>query len=259
MIPTFTPVDAVLWSLAVALAAAALWLSAPRAARWDVARFFAAAWAAGRAPAPVPFEEAPPPEGAPSGSTPGDEQDPVRRLGVGCDWAAVGRWAPEVEAAVTRKLAGTRVVWFEPPVVDLGPVEQLPPPAAAHDRLEALLAPAAARLVLVASTEAQALLELLHELPGLRDRVRAVLLVGATPDPAWVAREFRHESFHLELARATPYCTLRTAPGQALRTPATPPTGRVAVDVQDLGRIPPDALADPALGRALRVTLAALA
>jgi len=260
MMPAFTPVDGVLWALAVVLAGAALWLSAPRSARWDIAEFFAVAWAVGSRPDPCPLTGGPAARPGWTGSPEGlaEEADPVRRLGMGCTWDAVAEWRPEVEAAIARKMTGTSVVWFEEPVVDLGPVVRLPPPAEAHDRLDALLERPSARVVLVASTQGQALLELLHELPGLRDRVRMVLLVGAAPDAEWVARELRHETFHLELAHAVPYCTLRTAPGQVLRTPDAPPTGRIAIDVVDLGRVEAEDLGRPALTRALRVVIAAV-
>jgi hypothetical protein len=257
----FTTVDAVLWSVAVTLALYAVWLARPRATTWDLASFFAVSWALLRRPAPLPLTEGPVPPGGWTGSAEDvdPDLDPVRRIGAECTWDALATRAPAARAAVERRLAGTRVVWFEPPLVDLGTVDVLPPPPESHAALEALLAAPEARLVLVASAEAQRVLELLHELQGLRDRVRLVLLIGAAPDAEWLARSFRHETFDLELARATPYCTLRTGPGQVLRSPLPPATGRVALDVVDLGLVPADALADPTLGEALRAAFAAVA
>ncbi len=255
-----TTVDAVLWSAAVALTVFAVWLARPRRATWDIATFFATSWAARCRPGPLPLAEGPvPPEGPTAlPEDPGPDYDPSVRIGPGCSWAAFAAGSPVVDETIARRLAHVHIVWFEPPTVDLGPVEQLPAPALAHGGLEALIRSPDTRLVLVASTQAQALLELLHEMQGLRDRVLLVLFVGATFDPEWVAREFRHERFDLELAREVPYCTLRTGPGQVLRSPPPLATDRTAIDVVDLGLVASELLAAPELGLALRATIAAV-
>lgn len=256
----FTLVDAILWSLAVTLGLAAVWLARPRPPTWDIASFFALSWAMLSRPGPLRLEEGAVPAGGWSGEPEelGPDYDPALRLGPDCTWAALTAADPAVEATLLRRMGHVRVVWFEPPVVDLGPVEVLPAPPAAHDALDALVSSLETRLVLVASTEAQGVLTLLHALQGLRDRVLMVVFVGPRFDAEWVQREFRHEAFDLELAREIPYCTLRTGPGQVLRSPPPVATQRTAIDVVDLGLVAPADLAEPTLGRALRLTIAAV-
>jgi len=103
-------------------------------------------------------------------------------------------------------------------------------------------------------------LRALKEAPGVRDRVRAVLFVGATFDPGWNAEHLSQDAFDTELDRVTPWLLLRTADGPEaeLPDPPVPSTGRRSIAVHDLGRAPAELLADPALGSSLAVLLAAL-
>ena len=110
-------------------------------------------------------------------------------------------------------------------------------------------------MVLV-GTDALGFLTFYSDVPGLRDRVRAVCLLGLDLGPAteWLAESFTHQAFDLELDRSVPWLTLRTAPGQVLRAPPPDPTGRESIEVVDLGEAPLDATT----GVALVLLLAAL-
>jgi hypothetical protein len=114
------------------------------------------------------------------------------------------------------------------------------------------------RLVLAAGEHGDELLRLLHAEPGLRDRVRAVLLVGARLDEAWIAENFGHLAFDVELSREVPYLTLRTAGATILPDPPEPPSARRSIAAIDLGEVEPEVLADPRCGRAVAALLAAV-
>ena len=111
------------------------------------------------------------------------------------------------------------------------------------------------RLVVAAAGDgAFAALQALEGLPELRDRVLAVVLIGASlggPETqAWLATRFRHDVLDTEANRPTIYATLRwhDAEAETMRLPV--PTGPPAaswIDGLDLGTFPvgtpPDLLA----------------
>lgn len=259
-----TTVDAVLWAAAVVLAGVAVWLSRPRASEWDADAFFVAALTALHRPSPAPITEGPVPAEGWDGDLValGEEYDPQRRLGVDCTWDALAAWAPPVEAAVRRRLEHVTAVWIEEPPFPLPGVDVrvLPDPDVVAAGLEELCAAPERRLVFLARSAAGAVLRRLHAEPGLRDRTRAVVFVGAdlAAEREWLAENFTHVAFDLELARTLPFFTLRVqgAGAQAMRPPPSAP--RECLAVVDLGLVPPDALRDERTARALVVTLAAV-
>ena len=155
------------------------------------------------------------------------------------------------------------MVWVGAPAVEVPEVAtRVAPDATAVDAtLDDALPNPQARLVLATREAPGVVLRRLHAEPGLRDRVRAVVFVGAELDTEreWLATNFTHVAFDLELARRLPFLVLRTAEGAGQRLRPPPATTRDVVWVLDLGRTEPDAHADPTRGRALALTLAALA
>ena len=247
-------IDAVLWSLAIALLALALWLGTRGEPRWDPALYFTAVL---RAIWGVP----PPVSGV--ADLPGEvppELAPARRLGPGLDWSDVAAWTPAVEAAIRRRLANVTLVWFETPAFDVPGVETrvLPGTEGVDEALESLLARADARVIVVAKEAASSVLALLADAPMLRDRLRAALFVGATPDAAWLAAHFDHAHFDVEVDRAVPYLSLRLPGTEALPDPPEPPTARRSIASIDLGEVDPAALPDPRLARAIAALLASM-
>lgn len=241
-------VDAALWSAVVALLALALWLSRPQPRPWSPATLYALSR---RLLAGQPVDDA--------------VHHPRARVGVACTDAALHRWAAGgseagVDAALQRRAC--TVLWWGPArftlpgwdAAELG-TEATPGMEA---QLEALLAVRSRRFVVLVSDAAERFFPFFADVPGLRDRTRAVVLVGADLEAAsdWVATAYSHAALDLELHRALPYLTLRTGPGQVLRAPAPDPTGRTSVEVVDLGE---DAALDADAGRALQLVLAALA
>lgn len=259
------PIDIGLWSLVIALTSLALWLARPRPPDWEIDSFFAAVWALRCRPRPLPLSEGPVPaegwDGNPADL--GEAFDPTRRLGPTCTWEVVAAWSPDVPAAVARRLEDVRVVWLEPPALTLPGVEAhaLVASEAVLPAIEQLVTAPQVRLVFFAHHAAGAVLRLLHDAPGLRDRTALVWFVGAELDTEreWLAAHFTHLAFDVELARRLPFLTLRFADGgaQVLRSP----TGgdREVIQVIDLGVAPRASLQDPTLGEAAVVTLAAVA
>ncbi|MBM4392885.1 MAG: hypothetical protein FJ090_17305 [Deltaproteobacteria bacterium] len=115
------------------------------------------------------------------------------------------------------------------------------------------------RLVLVLSGDVTPVLLALREAPGLRDQLRAVVLVGASIDPGFVATQLTQEAFDTELAQSIPWLVYREAGQAELAEPPLPPSGRRAIAVHDLGELPGGWRDDPHLPRALASLLAALA
>ncbi len=249
-------VDAALWSAVVALTAMALWLSRPVPRAWDPARMFAVCRSILNG---QPVEDA--------------LNHPRARVGVACTDTALLNWhhasGPDdgVARAVGRHTA--TLLWWGAPSVTLPSSKRMPgwetvelgttagPKLEAT--LEALLADKARRFVVLVSQEPAAFFAFFADVPGLRDRTRAVVLAGAElgPDTSWIETTFRHEKLDLEMDHALPYLTLRAGSEVQLRTPAPEPTGRDSIEVIDLGEHSPSP-ADEATGAALLLVLAAL-
>ena len=258
-----------MWSLATALGSGAVWLTLPRPPPYDPARMFGLIIATilrgreERAGGKIAAWEAAIQATVPSGPTPsggwtvdpadlGGDYDLVARLGVGATWDAVagmdGADASAVEAAVRRLLHEVTVIWFEAPALAIPWVE------VAHvEASEAGVVPhlprAASRVVIAARTEADVALALLRASPGLRDRVRALVLVGAT-----VSEPLAPVDFDMELARSTPWLVLRVAGSPLIGEPPAPPNDRRAIGLIDLGAL--QTADDPAVGAAFAVLIA---
>ncbi len=142
--------------------------------------------------------------------------------------------------------------------------------------LDGLLEAGSDRLVLVVLGGAVGpLLRCLHAEPGLRDRTRMVLGVGAAlgPERGWLAEHFDHEQMDTEISRALPYAHLGfVRPGAAIlgepglplvdtafRAPPVPPSGRAAIETLALGPLigPAEDFPPGLLARALAVTATA--
>jgi len=263
MTDSFLLIDGVLWSVAAGLAAVVLWLTRADGPPWDPASFFGAVLSALSGPGKLALTGGPVPEEGFEG-TPAELEavdDPRVRLGAACGWPEVAGWTEATRSAITRRTENVRLVWFEPPPVAVEGLETTVLDAVDLAALGRLLTRPDTRVILAAHARADAVLRLLHEAQGLRDRLRAVLLVAPTLDASWLAPNFMHVAFDTELNRRVPYLTLRAGPdaaAQRLPEPPTPPTGRRAIQVVDLGVLPPDRLADPNVGRALAALCAAL-
>lgn len=127
------------------------------------------------------------------------------------------------------------------------------------------------RLVLVARGNAAGpLLRAICGVLALKDRVAAVLLVDPQWSPAerdWLERWFTHPAFEPEVVRRVPYAALLDCdpsepagwarwPEQRLPRPEEPASGRLVLDVVDLGPLALRAVPPEALARALVVWLA---
>jgi hypothetical protein len=259
-----TLVDAVLWALAAVLLGAALLILAREERPWDPAVFFAGALAALRRRAgesPVALRAGPIPDDGWDGDVDALEEavSPAMRLDPALGWEDLGGDA--ALAAIRRRGAAVRLVWFDPPAVSVDGFDAVvltPGADPLLDPLADLLEAADTRLVLVAGAHAEVLLRALADAPGVRDRLRAVLLVGADLDPAWLASSFTHAAFDVEVQREVPYLTLRAGGVPPLPDPPDPPTGRRSIAVVDLGIPTDEALAHPSMGRALGALLAAV-
>lgn len=218
--------DQVLWALAVALTAAAFYLSRPKPRAWQPALLYRAIL--------------------------GEEDlrrwDPADWLGPGMDWQKLGQVSPELSVLLKRRLGEFRLLWLgagavELPGPSLNPVEpgsigSSPEQQRWEKALEEKVGKG--KVILAASGgEGMGLLKLLHEAPGLRDRCVAVVLVEPELDDAWLKANFTHATFDTELNRVTPYLVLRQDRSlPTLVAPPEPPTGRVAVEVLDLAGPP---------------------
>lgn len=190
-------------------------------------------------------------------------------LGVGCDADATRRWCADGTGPVADALgrrAATVLYWGPPPVapppsweaIVLADPSSTDQRAALEADLERALSVSSRRFVVVVTSDALDFLRFYSDVPGLRDRVRAVCFVGLDLGPAteWLAESFTHQAFDMELDRSVPWLTLRTAPGQVLRAPPPDPTGRESIEVVDLGET--SSPLDPATRAALLLLLAAL-
>ncbi len=243
--------DTLLWSLAIALAVLALWLSRPRPREWEIGPLFEGIL--GRRD----LREKP------------EAWQPAEWLGAGCTWE--GLWSPTgppsgaTTVALQRRLSGLRLIWLEPPVMELPGLaaQQIAPPAqiteegiggAFEDQMSALMGEG--RVVVAASAAAMPLLRLLLVAPGLRDRLAAVLLIDPAVEPEWAEVNFRHDRLDTELYRQVPWLILRhRLESCPLQTPPLPPTDRAALEIVDLQQHDP---ADPRLPHAVSLLLAAI-
>lgn len=198
-------------------------------------------------------------------------------LGQGADWDSLASWAETIPQAILRK---GQQVWIQLGACDLPLSELLPrtarvtpstPEDTAKD-IDALGPDGADRFVLLAqASDAALLLETLHRFDGLRDRVLAVVFIN--PDLAerqdWLAENFNHVGFDTELARPTGWFQLRFLESQAdskaiehrslaLLEPPSPQSGRVSIELVELGLLPGSVQDDPEwLSRSLVLTVLA--
>lgn len=269
-------VDAALWVAFAVLVLPALVMSLPRPPPFDPARLLgllvatihrgeverttkeARDWE-GRIARAVPRDIPLPPGGwRVDPADLGEAHDLEARLGAGASWDALANGDEAVGRALARATAELTACWFEPPALDLPGLRAAPVRESDPVELLPLLADPASRLLVCARHRAAEVLGLLHDNPGLRDRVRAVLLVGARVDEAWLREHWSQKAFDTELARSTPYLVLRIGDSPRLAEPPVPASGRRPVAVSDLGVVDEAALQDPALGRALALLVAAL-
>jgi len=201
----------------------------------------------------------------------GDDYDLEAALGPGAGWEGVAGWSEALlENLRRRNSLNTWAVVGQGALVEglaaelertLGqgraahvPVDGDTAPEALAEALDALLPAPSARLVLLVRGDAAGpLLACLHGNPGLRDRARLVLGVGAAlgPAAAWLEEHFDHHQMDTEIARALPYMHLGfispgvepvgdpAAPLAGSRFPdvPAPPTGRRAIESVDLGAL----------------------
>jgi hypothetical protein len=268
--------DLVLWSCFTALFAGALWFAWPRPPAWDPVVFLPAVLAtlhrgeleaAGKQ---LPDWEArlaavlPRGPRAPAGGWTidpaelGPDYDPALLIGRACGWEALAAGDPAASEAVRRRLEGVRLAWHGNAGLTLPHLAGASFETA--EELAALLHGPEERLVVATAGDGSALLRLLAASPGLRDRVRALLFVGARFDEAHVAG-LSQASFDTEIDRTQPWFLLRPDddPDAHLPEPATPPTGRRSFRVIDLGALGATTRDGPHLGTALAVLLAAAA
>jgi len=267
--------DALLWSAFVAFFVGALYFAWPRPPRWSPALFHHAVlanlhggelekagaslgdWKA-RCDKVIPRGPRPPAAGwTGDPALLGPDHDPSVRIGAACTWLALGEGDAQALAALSRRLVDVRLAWIGPGAVPVPHVEG--GEAASLADAAATLGARHHRLVLVLSGDATPTLAALREAPGLRDRLRAVVLVGAGIDPGFVATQLTQEAFDTELAQSIPWLVYREAGQPGLAEPPLPPSGRRAIAVHDLGELPVAWRDDPHLPRALASLLAALA
>ncbi len=246
-------VDAGLWALAVVLFALALWWGRPRPRRYSALWLYEAVRGARRGVVPV---------------SRGDEEPlPAAWLGAGTDWARLTGDDPAVKAAFERRFRDVCLVWFEEPALPLLGLEQRVLATSALEpgqeaALDTLLPRPSTRLILAARREAGPLIHRLHSLPGLRDHVVAVVLIGPelSHEGEWLAAHFTHVELDTELDRVVPWLVLRVgtdAESQRLVEPALPDTGRRSFEIIDLGAVA-EAQLDPEQGLTLSLVLAGL-
>ena len=245
--------DAGLWSAFVTLTGVAVALTVRGEPPWDRALFAAACLRALGGPDVTPSAASARAWGGDFATLP-PGCSPAVRLRPGVTWEGLGA----TDAELARRLADVRLAWTEPPRLVLPGLDAAVVDDDDPDAFAPLLPRPSTRLVVAASGSADRLVRVLARGPGLRDRLRAVLLVAPTMDPSAFAAAVTHDAFDVELAHAVPWFVLRARGAPALPEPPEPPTGQRMVEVIDLGEVDTDDLGHPALGRALAVLLAAL-
>ena len=218
----------------------------------------------------------------------GEHYDPRNSIGTEADWEAVAQCSEGLVQALSRRHEHLRwVIWgggerhVEALSGLLGPSQVIclseTDPRLAEAELEGFLQQRSDRLVLLGFGEgAELAVRMMHVNPGLRDRVLAVLGVGAAlggEAGAWLEREFNHQSMDTEVSRLTSwfhvaFVTPGVLPvGEVDRPladtrwpqPPAPVSGRNSIEAIDLGVLPGPASKYPPelLIRSLVVTVTA--
>jgi hypothetical protein len=208
-------------------------------------------------------------------ATLGDAHAPSRNLAPDLSWDSLAAWTEAVHAALGRRLDA--VVWVTLGDDDLAealaaaspasrvvclPTEQ----ASDADALRAVAQRPEERFAVVARGRAAPLLvQTLAEHSDLVDRLAAVVSLGGpllqAPHADAVRAAFTHERLEPEVLRAVPYfsilCVDPDAPlsqswgEQRFPDPALPPSGRLGIEVIDLGPVAEPGTDADALARAL--------
>ncbi|MEE2749828.1 MAG: hypothetical protein VX519_00225 [Myxococcota bacterium] len=218
----------------------------------------------------------------------GGDYDPRSSIGTEADWEAVAQCSSGLVTALRRRHEHLRwvVMGGEPLQVEalaglLGEDRVIhlseTDPESAESELEGFLQHRSDRLVLLAfGVGAELAVRMMHASPGLRDRVLAVVGVGAAlggEAAIWLGEEFGHQSMDTEISRLTSwfhvaFVTPDVLPiGDADRPltdtrwpqPPVPSSGRNAIESIDLGVLPGPASEYPPelLIRSLVVTVTA--
>jgi hypothetical protein len=215
----------------------------------------------------------------------GERWDLARLLGPGAGWQDLAEDKPSL-AEVLRRRTDQQLWVLVGEGLDLAPrlrellgeavlsVDEAQPEALV-EALQEPLSELSSRLVfLVQGAGAITVVQAMHGHPGLRDKVLAVVGVGADlgPHQGWLAEHFDHEQLDTEIHRATPWFHLAFLEEEGLPAGSgglalehtvwpqkpTPKTGRQIIEAVDLGVLPGPALDYPpellATGLAIVVT-----
>jgi len=213
----------------------------------------------------------------------GQDHDPARLLGPGAGWDEVAAWSTGLQEVLSRRLAAVVMVLdglSAPLAQELGAAvpglrclvlpegSQVEP---AFDAIEERLEQDADRVILVAGgVGIQRSLRALAEGAGLRDRTLAVLSLGGqvrSPEMLhWLDEHFTHEALDTELRRTVPYLSIvdvdparpldRDWAEQRFPVPAPTVSGRVPVEIVDLGPLHLAGIHPRVLARGLLLLLA---
>lgn len=211
----------------------------------------------------------------------GPDYDPAPRFSPGVGWDALAAWTDPVlvslrrrfDAAVLVELGGGYAQDLASAIPGLRCATVRPEgleDAAFAAAIVAVAQRPADRLILVGEgASARRAIGALASSAALRDRLMTLVAVGgdfgapgSEPRGALQA-QFTHEVLDPEVHRTLPYLTLLDGaaplaswPHQRLPTPPAPVTGRLTIDLLDLGPLDLDGLSRSALARALWVVLA---
>lgn len=208
-------------------------------------------------------------------ATLGDAHAPARNLAPDLSWDALAAWTEAVHAALGRRLDA--VVWVTIGDDALGAalaaaspasrVVSLPPEQAADaDALRGVaMRPEERYAVIARGAAAPMLVQTLAEHSDLVDRLAAVVSLGGplleAPHADAVRSAFTHERLEPEVLRTIPYFSVlsvdpdaplsRSWSGQRFPEPPVPESGRLGIEVIDLGPIAEPGTDADALARAL--------
>lgn len=210
----------------------------------------------------------------------GEAHDPGRNLAPDVSWDALAAWTDGVRAALVRRLDAVVLVTLCDDVLADALAAASPgsrvvalPGAAAGDPealRELAVRPEERLAILARGTAAPILIGTLAANADLVDRLAGVVSIGgalqAEPHAAAVRADFTHERLEPEVLRAIPYYSIvivdPAAPlagswsAQRFPVPAAPPSGRVGIEVIDLGPVAEPGTDPDALARALLHVLA---